>query len=97
MWVWKNGLNLRDAETQRRFRKAFFASRRLRLTYREIRKSIANKYRQSIDDAFATILDKGDEQHKRVMNAIIDSDMLFRSDRSNSEMHRDRHSLPIRS
>ena len=37
---------------------------------------IANKYRKSIDDAFATILDKGDEQHQRVMNAIIDSETL---------------------
>jgi len=41
-------------------------------------KGIAKKYRQSIDDAFATILDKGDDHHKRVMKAIIDSDMLVR-------------------
>lgn len=34
------------------------------------------KYRKSIDDAFATILEKGDDQHKRVMRAIIDSEML---------------------
>jgi len=33
------------------------------------------KYRKSIDDAFATILDRGDAQHKRVMGAIIDSEM----------------------
>jgi hypothetical protein len=36
---------------------------------------IASKYRKSIDDAFGTILDKGDDQHKRVMNAIIESEM----------------------
>ncbi|MFL6374843.1 MAG: hypothetical protein ACJ73D_09270, partial [Pyrinomonadaceae bacterium] len=36
---------------------------------------IDTKYRRSVDDAFATILDKGDEQHKRVMNAIIGSGM----------------------
>ena len=34
------------------------------------------KYRKSIDDAFTTILEKGDDQHKRVMRAIIDSEML---------------------
>lgn len=39
-------------------------------------RGIAKKYRQSIDDAFETILDKGDEQHKRVLNAIIESGML---------------------
>jgi hypothetical protein len=38
-------------------------------------KGIATKYRQSIDDAFATILDRGDDQHKRVMNAILSSEM----------------------
>jgi hypothetical protein len=38
-------------------------------------KGIAAKYRQSIDNAFATILDKGDDQHRRVMNAILESDM----------------------
>ena len=36
---------------------------------------IASKYRESIDAAFATILDKGDHQHKRVMRAILDSEM----------------------
>ena len=39
-------------------------------------KGIDKKYRSSIDDAFDTILDKGDDQHKRVMQAIIDSGML---------------------
>jgi len=38
-------------------------------------KGIAAKYRQSIDDAFATIVDKGDDQHKRVINAILESGM----------------------
>ncbi len=37
---------------------------------------IAKKYRKSVEDAFATILEKGDDQHKRVMQAIIDSGML---------------------
>jgi hypothetical protein len=37
---------------------------------------IAKKYRKSIDDAFASILAKGDEQHKRVIQAITDSEML---------------------
>lgn len=39
-------------------------------------KSIGKKYRESIDNAFATILDKGDDQHKRVMQAILDSEMM---------------------
>jgi hypothetical protein len=39
---------------------------------------IDKKYRRSIDDAFATILENGNEQHRRVMNAIIDSEMLVR-------------------
>lgn len=34
---------------------------------------IAKKYRQSIESAFLTILEKGNDEHKRVMNAIIDS------------------------
>jgi hypothetical protein len=37
---------------------------------------IATKYRKSIDDAFQTILDKGDEHHRTVMNEIIASKML---------------------
>lgn len=39
-------------------------------------KGIDKKYRKSIDDAFDTILDKGDDQHKRVLSAIVDSQML---------------------
>jgi hypothetical protein len=40
-------------------------------------KGIESKYRKSIDDAFTTILDNGDAQHKRVMNAIVESEMLI--------------------
>jgi len=39
-------------------------------------KKVGEKYRRSIDEAFATILDRGDDQHKRVMQAIVDSEML---------------------
>jgi hypothetical protein len=41
-------------------------------------KNIARKYRQSIEDAFATILDKGNDTHRRVMRTILDSEMLVR-------------------
>ncbi|HEY2846526.1 MAG TPA: hypothetical protein VGI80_01845, partial [Pyrinomonadaceae bacterium] len=34
------------------------------------------KYTHSINAAFATILDKGNDQQKRVMQSIIDSEML---------------------
>ncbi len=36
-------------------------------------KGIAKKYRQSIDNAFDTILEKGNDEHRRVMQAIINS------------------------
>ncbi|MEP6902616.1 MAG: hypothetical protein ABJA66_12745 [Actinomycetota bacterium] len=39
-------------------------------------KGIAKKYRQSIEDAFATILDKGNERHRRTMNLILNSKMM---------------------
>ena len=39
-------------------------------------KGIANKYRQSIEDAFQTILDKGNARHRRTMKYILDSEML---------------------
>lgn len=39
-------------------------------------RGINKKYRRSIDEAFQTILDKGDEHHRRILNAIIDSKML---------------------
>jgi hypothetical protein len=39
-------------------------------------KGIAKKYRKSIEDAFATILEKGNEKHQRTMKLILDSEML---------------------
>lgn len=39
-------------------------------------KGIAKKYRQSIEDAFQTILDRGNERHRRTMQLILDSEML---------------------
>ena len=36
-------------------------------------KGIKKKYRKSIEDAFQTILEKGNDEHRRVMKAIIDS------------------------
>jgi hypothetical protein len=39
-------------------------------------RGIPKKYRRSIDAAFENILEKGDEQHRRVLTAIIDSKML---------------------
>lgn len=41
-------------------------------------KNIDKKYRKSVEDAFATILDKGNDQHQMVLNEIIDSKMLIR-------------------
>lgn len=41
-------------------------------------RNIAKKYRQSIEDAFQTILDKGNATHRRVMRSILDSEMLVR-------------------
>lgn len=38
-------------------------------------KGIAKKYRQSIEIAFATILEKGNDEHRRVMGGIMDSKM----------------------
>jgi hypothetical protein len=39
-------------------------------------KGIAKKYRQSIEDAFETILDKGDDFHRRMIKLIIETEML---------------------
>src|SRR6476620_11857162 len=39
---------------------------------------IAKKYRQSIEDAFDVILDKGNESHRHVAQLIVDSKMLIR-------------------
>ncbi len=41
-------------------------------------KGINKKYRQSVQDAFATILDKGNDLQKLYMNEIMQSDMLIR-------------------
>src|SRR4051794_33930913 len=41
-------------------------------------RSINRKYRRSVEDAFDTILEYGDDQHKDVLNEIIASDMLVR-------------------
>jgi hypothetical protein len=40
-------------------------------------KGIAKKYRQSIEDAFETILDKGDDFHRRMIKLIIETEMLI--------------------
>ena len=41
-------------------------------------KGIDKKYRQSVEDAFATIGDKGNDLQKYVMNEIMESKMLIR-------------------
>lgn len=40
-------------------------------------KGIAKKYRQSIDDAMETILEKGNQNHQIVMQAILDSNIVI--------------------
>jgi len=40
-------------------------------------KGILKKYCQSIDDAFVTIIEKGNDDHRRVTKAILDSEMLI--------------------
>lgn len=40
-------------------------------------KGIAKKYRQSIEAAFETILDKGNAAHRRIAQLIVDSNMLI--------------------
>lgn len=39
-------------------------------------KGIAKKYRKSIEDAFETILEKGNARHRRTLELIFDSEML---------------------
>ncbi|HMT06379.1 MAG TPA: hypothetical protein PKA82_00135 [Pyrinomonadaceae bacterium] len=39
---------------------------------------IDEKYRQSVTDAFATIMAKGNDHHRHVMNEIAESDLLIR-------------------
>jgi len=41
--------------------------------------NIDSKYRASIEDAFAVIMEKGNDEHRRVMGAILDSDMLIQA------------------
>ena len=41
------------------------------------KQGIAKKYRQSIDDAFQTILDKGNEKHRRTAKLILNSGMVI--------------------
>ncbi|MEP6787441.1 MAG: hypothetical protein ABJB40_03360 [Acidobacteriota bacterium] len=41
-------------------------------------RGIAEKYRQSVEDAFQTILEKGNDDHRRVLNEILESKMLVR-------------------
>jgi hypothetical protein len=40
-------------------------------------KGIAKKYRQSIDDAFDTILDKGNKLHRFLIENIVESEMII--------------------
>jgi hypothetical protein len=39
---------------------------------------IDKKYRRSVEDAFAAILEKGNDAHREYMNKIMDSNMLVR-------------------
>ena len=41
-------------------------------------KGIDKKYRKSIDDAFATIIEKGNDFHRYMMKEIMESDLLIR-------------------
>ena len=41
-------------------------------------RGIDNKYRKSVEDAFATIIEKGNDEHRHVMNEILESKMLIR-------------------
>jgi hypothetical protein len=41
-------------------------------------RGIDKKYRQSVEDAFATIMEKGDDLHRYYMNEILQSKMLVR-------------------
>ncbi|MFT3743752.1 MAG: hypothetical protein QM785_05600 [Pyrinomonadaceae bacterium] len=40
--------------------------------------NIDKKYRRSVEDAFATIIAKGNDEHRHVMNEIEESDLLIR-------------------
>jgi hypothetical protein len=39
---------------------------------------IAGKYRRSVEEAFATILERGNDEHREVLNEILASEMLVR-------------------
>jgi len=39
-------------------------------------KGIDKKYRRSIEDAFETIMEKGNQRHRRTMKLILDSEMM---------------------
>jgi hypothetical protein len=39
-------------------------------------KDVEKKYRQALEDAFATIMDKGNARHRQTMKMILDSEML---------------------
>jgi hypothetical protein len=41
-------------------------------------KGIGKKYRESVENAFTTIIAKGNEFHRHMMNEIIRSDLLIR-------------------
>jgi hypothetical protein len=41
-------------------------------------KGIANRYTRSVEEAFAAILDKGNDEHRRVARSILASEMLVR-------------------
>ncbi len=41
-------------------------------------RGIAKKYRKSVEDAFDTILEKGTDEHREILNEIIASKMLVR-------------------
>lgn len=40
--------------------------------------NIQTKYIRSVEDAFSAIIDKGNDEHKRVAQSILDSEMLVR-------------------
>jgi hypothetical protein len=41
-------------------------------------KNVGKRYRRSVEDAFATIIAKGNDEHRHVMNEIMRSDLLIR-------------------
>jgi hypothetical protein len=43
----------------------------------KFKQGIAKKYRQSVEDAFQTILEKGNERHRRTVKLILESAMVI--------------------